>query len=233
MSGWLPADRGWGCCRVLARRRRVCVLCGGGGGVGRVGCRRGACLCMGVGDVGAWTGQPPRRHRLHVPWVPVLLRAATLRCRLSRHLPRSVWDVRMGEVARSLGSQGTVTSIEVTPCGRYIVTADGKQVGGWKAGRQAGWPPALGLVLPWPLLWVGSRAGVRPRHSAVPRLLLAPPCLLLPPPPLSPIPTPLPPPPPPLPPLQPPPSHTHTHTHTHTPCPPLPPPGGLPGCGQL
>lgn len=39
-----------------------------------------------------------------------------------------VWDVRMGEVARSLGSQGTVTSIEVTPCGRYIVTADGKQV---------------------------------------------------------------------------------------------------------
>ena len=42
--------------------------------------------------------------------------------------PRSVWDLRTGAVARSLESKGAVTSIEVTPCGRYIVTADGKQV---------------------------------------------------------------------------------------------------------
>ncbi|KAL4855971.1 Serine-threonine kinase receptor-associated protein [Chlorella vulgaris] len=39
-----------------------------------------------------------------------------------------VWDVRTGGVVRSLESKGTVTSIEVTPCGRFIVTADGKQV---------------------------------------------------------------------------------------------------------
>jgi hypothetical protein len=39
-----------------------------------------------------------------------------------------VWDLRTGAVARSLESKGAVTSIEVTPCGRYIVTADGKQV---------------------------------------------------------------------------------------------------------
>lgn len=42
--------------------------------------------------------------------------------------PRSVWDLRTGAVARSLESKGAVTSIEVTPCGHYIVTADGKQV---------------------------------------------------------------------------------------------------------
>ena len=39
-----------------------------------------------------------------------------------------MWDVRTGEVARSLESQGAVTSIEVTPCGRYVVTADGTRV---------------------------------------------------------------------------------------------------------
>lgn len=40
-----------------------------------------------------------------------------------------VWDVRTGAVVRTLESSGgAVTSIEVTPCGRYIVTADGKQV---------------------------------------------------------------------------------------------------------
>jgi serine-threonine kinase receptor-associated protein len=39
-----------------------------------------------------------------------------------------VWDVRTGTVARTLESRGAVTSIEVTPCGRYVVTADGKQV---------------------------------------------------------------------------------------------------------
>lgn len=39
-----------------------------------------------------------------------------------------VWDLRTGAVARSLESKGAVTSIEVTPCGHYIVTADGKQV---------------------------------------------------------------------------------------------------------
>ncbi|KAL4419533.1 hypothetical protein ABPG77_005764 [Micractinium sp. CCAP 211/92] len=40
-----------------------------------------------------------------------------------------IWDVRTGAVVRTLESSGgAVTSIEVTPCGRYIVTADGKQV---------------------------------------------------------------------------------------------------------
>ena len=49
-------------------------------------------------------------------------------CCLQRSCSRSVWDLRTGAVARSLESTGAVTSIEVTPCGRYIVTADGKQV---------------------------------------------------------------------------------------------------------
>lgn len=39
-----------------------------------------------------------------------------------------VLDMRSGEVVRSLDSGGAVTCTEVTPCGRYIVTADGQQV---------------------------------------------------------------------------------------------------------
>ena len=51
-----------------------------------------------------------------------------VRC-LPRLPARSVWDVRTGGVARSLSSSGgAVTSIEVTPCGRHIVSADGRQV---------------------------------------------------------------------------------------------------------
>ena len=39
-----------------------------------------------------------------------------------------MWDVRTQAVARSLESSGTVTSVEVTEGGRYVVSADGGRV---------------------------------------------------------------------------------------------------------
>lgn len=63
---------------------------------------------------------------------------------LPQRPPRSVWDVRSGGVVRSLESGGAVTSIEVTPCGRFLVTADGKQVG-W-AGQLPALPSRSGCV---------------------------------------------------------------------------------------
>lgn len=66
---------------------------------------------------------------------------------LPQRPPRSVWDVRSGGVVRSLESGGAVTSIEVTPCGRFLVTADGKQVG-W-AGQLPALPSRSGCVPVW------------------------------------------------------------------------------------
>ncbi len=77
----------------------------------------------------------------------------------------SVWDVRTGAVVRTLESSGgAVTSIEVTPCGRYIVTADGKQVRCAQAGC---------LLTSWALL--AGRDGAmllcRSQNSKQPALL--------------------------------------------------------------
>lgn len=96
-----------------------------------------ACLCLAVWAVCDPSVLPVLRM---AACLPLLLRHAAapslaarcLTCITCRPallpLPCSVWDLRTGAVARSLESKGAVTSIEVTPCGRYIVTADGKQV---------------------------------------------------------------------------------------------------------
>ena len=66
-----------------------------------------------------------------------------------------MWDLRTGAVARTLESKGAVTSIEVTPCGRYIVTADGKQVRftlGWVC-VTVGW---VCVTLGWVCVTVGG-----------------------------------------------------------------------------
>lgn len=67
----------------------------------------------------------------HAPVPPYLTRLTRLRrpAPLPACPPYSVWDVRTGQVARTLElNGGAVTSIEVTRCGRYLVTADGGQV---------------------------------------------------------------------------------------------------------
>lgn len=108
---------------ALAARRPLCS----NGFAGRWSAPRAACcahgrLCVGFRGWVVLEGARPARSRHPA--------AGANQPPCSTASPCSVWDVRTGAVVRSLESSGgAVTSIEVTPCGRYIVTADGKQVG--------------------------------------------------------------------------------------------------------
>lgn len=46
-----------------------------------------------------------------------------------------LWDVRTGDVVRSLETKSPVTSAEVSQDGRYITTADGFTVKFWDANQ--------------------------------------------------------------------------------------------------